>query len=101
VARRHCLTWPSTVTRRALRTARRGASSVPKGPQPLSTMIKGRQTAPTGGGGGAATIVLPRISFIALGLTLLEDEQKFKTRGCVGAHKTPVSYTNMSSNCIK
>jgi hypothetical protein len=34
-------------------------------------------------------------------LVLLEDEQKFKLGGCVGAHKTPISCTNMSSKCIK
>jgi hypothetical protein len=35
-----------------------------------------------------STLVLSPISFIASGLALLEDEQKFKLRGCVGAHKT-------------
>jgi hypothetical protein len=48
--------------------------------------------------------MLPHISCIALGLTLLEDEQKFKLGGCVGefklggcvdAHKTPISCTNI------
>jgi hypothetical protein len=34
-------------------------------------------------------------------LASLEDEQKFTLGGCVGAHKTPVSCTNMSSKCIK
>jgi hypothetical protein len=34
-------------------------------------------------------------------LALLEDEQKFKLGGCVGTHKTSISYTNMSSICIK
>jgi hypothetical protein len=38
--------------------------------------------------------MLPRISYIALGLALLEDEQKFKLRGCVGAHKTLISCAN-------
>jgi hypothetical protein len=36
-----------------------------------------------------STLVLPCISYIASGLALLEDEQKFKLGGCVGAHKTP------------
>jgi hypothetical protein len=35
-------------------------------------------------------LVLPRISCIASGLALLEDEQKFKLGGCVGTHKTPI-----------
>jgi hypothetical protein len=34
-------------------------------------------------------------------LALLEDKQKFKIGGCVGAKKTSISYTNMSSICIK
>jgi hypothetical protein len=34
-------------------------------------------------------------------LALLEDEQKFKLGGCVGTHKTSISYTNMSSIYIK
>jgi hypothetical protein len=38
---------------------------------------------------------------IASGLALLEDEQKFKIRGCVGAHKTLISCTNISSECMK
>jgi hypothetical protein len=45
--------------------------------------------------------VLSQISCIASGLALLEDEQKFKLGGYVGAHKTPISCTNMSSKCIK
>jgi hypothetical protein len=45
--------------------------------------------------------VLSRISCIASGLALLEDEQKFKPRGCVGAHKTSISCANKSSKCIK
>jgi hypothetical protein len=47
------------------------------------------------------THVLPRISGIALGLALLEDEQKFKLGGCVGAHKMSISCTNISSECMK
>jgi hypothetical protein len=35
------------------------------------------------------------------GLALLEDEQKFNLRGCVGAHKTSILYANMSSILIK
>jgi hypothetical protein len=49
----------------------------------------------------ASTIVFSRISYIALGLALLEDEEKFKLGGCVGAHKTPISCANMSSKYIK
>jgi hypothetical protein len=45
--------------------------------------------------------VLSRISCIASGLALLEDEQKFKHGGFVGSHKTSNSCTNMSSKCIK
>jgi hypothetical protein len=48
-----------------------------------------------------STLVLSRISCIASGLALLEDEQKFKLGGCVGAHKTLISCVNMSSKCIK
>jgi hypothetical protein len=48
-----------------------------------------------------STLVLSRISYIALGLALLEDEQKFKLGGCVGAHKTSISCTNMFSKCMK
>jgi hypothetical protein len=44
---------------------------------------------------------LSRISCIALGLALLEDEQKFKLGGYVDAHKTPISSTKMLSKCIK
>jgi hypothetical protein len=32
---------------------------------------------------------------------LLKDEQKFKLGGCVGAHKTSISNTNLLSICIK
>jgi hypothetical protein len=45
--------------------------------------------------------VLSQISCIASGLALLEDEQKFNLGGCAGAYKTPISYANMSSKCIK
>jgi hypothetical protein len=38
-----------------------------------------------------STLVLSQISCIASGLALLEDEQKFKLRGCVGAHKMLIS----------
>jgi hypothetical protein len=48
-----------------------------------------------------STLVLPQIFCIASGLALLEDEQKFKLGRCVGAHKTLISCTNMSSQCIK
>jgi hypothetical protein len=48
-----------------------------------------------------STLVLSHISCIASGLTLLDDEQKFKLGGYVGAHKTPISCINMSSKCIK
>jgi hypothetical protein len=48
-----------------------------------------------------STLVLSRISCIASGLTLPEDEQKFKLRGYVDAHKTSISYANMSSKCMK
>jgi hypothetical protein len=48
-----------------------------------------------------SALVLSRISYIALGFALLKDEQKFKLGGCVGALKTPISCTNMSSKCIK
>jgi hypothetical protein len=44
---------------------------------------------------------LPHISCIASSLALLEDEQKFKVGGCVCAHKTPISCTNISSECMK
>jgi hypothetical protein len=33
-------------------------------------------------------------------LALLEDEQKFKLGGCVGTHKTLISCTNISSECM-
>jgi hypothetical protein len=33
-------------------------------------------------------------------LALLEDEKKFKLGGCVGTHKTSISYINMSSICL-
>jgi hypothetical protein len=42
-----------------------------------------------------------QISCTASGLALLEDEQKFKLRGCVGAHKTSISCANRPSKCIK
>jgi hypothetical protein len=45
--------------------------------------------------------MLPRISCIASGLALLEDEEKFKFGGCVGAHKTPISCANILSECMK
>jgi hypothetical protein len=48
-----------------------------------------------------STFVLSRISCTALLLALLEDEQKFKLEGCVGAHKTSISCASMSSKCIK
>jgi hypothetical protein len=48
-----------------------------------------------------STLVLPRISCIASSLALLEDEQKFKLRGCVGAHKTPILWANISSEYMK
>jgi hypothetical protein len=48
-----------------------------------------------------STLVLPRISYIASGLALLEDKQKFKIGGCVGTHKTLISCANMLSKCIK
>ena len=48
-----------------------------------------------------STLVLPRISCFASGLALLEDEQKFKLGGCVGAHRMSISCTNMSSICIR
>jgi hypothetical protein len=48
-----------------------------------------------------STVELSRISCIASGLALLKDEQKFKHRGCVGAHKMLISCTNMSSKCMK
>jgi hypothetical protein len=47
------------------------------------------------------TLVLSRISSIVSGLALLEDEQKFKLGGCVGAHKTLISCANILSKCIK
>jgi hypothetical protein len=48
-----------------------------------------------------STLVLSRISCIASGLALLEDEQKFKPGGCVGAYKMPISCANISSECMK
>jgi hypothetical protein len=45
--------------------------------------------------------VLSRISSIASGLALLEDEQKFNFRGCADAHKTPILCANILSKCIK
>jgi hypothetical protein len=47
------------------------------------------------------TLVLSRISCIALGLVLLVDEQKSKLGGCVGAHKMLISCANMLSKCMK
>jgi hypothetical protein len=48
-----------------------------------------------------STLVLPRISCIASGLALLEDKQKFKLWGYVGAHKMPILCANISSECMK
>jgi hypothetical protein len=48
-----------------------------------------------------STLVLSQISCIASGLALLEDEQKFKLGGSVGAHKMSISGANMSSKYIK
>jgi hypothetical protein len=48
-----------------------------------------------------STLMLSRISCIASDFALLEEEQKFKLGGCVGAHKTLISCTNMSSKCMK
>jgi hypothetical protein len=48
-----------------------------------------------------STLVLSRISCTASGLALLEDEQKIKLGGCVGAHKMSISCANISSKCIK
>jgi hypothetical protein len=48
-----------------------------------------------------STHVLCQIFCVASGLALLEDEQKFKLGGCVGAHKTSISCTKMSSKCMK
>jgi hypothetical protein len=45
--------------------------------------------------------VLSQISCITSGFALLKDEQKFKVGGCVGAHKTLISCTNMLSKCMK
>jgi hypothetical protein len=45
--------------------------------------------------------VLSQISYIALGLALLKDEQKLKLGGCVDAHKSPISCANMLSKYIK
>jgi hypothetical protein len=44
-----------------------------------------------------STLVLPHISCIVLGLALLEDKQKFKLGGYVGAHKMPISCAIISS----
>jgi hypothetical protein len=46
-------------------------------------------------------LVLPRISYIASGVAFLEFKQKFKLGGCVGAHKTPISFANISTECMK
>jgi hypothetical protein len=40
-------------------------------------------------------LCLSQISYIALGLALLEDEEKFKLPGCVGSHETSFSYANI------
>jgi hypothetical protein len=48
-----------------------------------------------------STLVLSRISCITLGLALLEDEQKFKLGGFVGAHKTLISCANVSNKCME
>jgi hypothetical protein len=48
-----------------------------------------------------STLVLSRITCIASGLALLENEQKFKLGGCVGANKIPISCANISSECMK
>jgi hypothetical protein len=48
-----------------------------------------------------STLVLSQISCNASGLALLENEQKFKLGGCVGAHKTLISCANMLSKCMK
>jgi hypothetical protein len=44
-------------------------------------------------------LVLSQISCIALGLALLEYEQKFVLGGCVGPHKTWISCANISCKC--
>jgi hypothetical protein len=46
-------------------------------------------------------LCLSQVSCIASCLAFLEDEQKFKLGGCVGAHETSISYANMSSICNK
>jgi hypothetical protein len=46
-------------------------------------------------------LCLSQVSYMASGLTLLEDEQKFKLEGCVGSHETLISYANMLSICKK
>jgi hypothetical protein len=45
--------------------------------------------------------VLSRISCIVSGLVVLEDEQKFKLGGCIGAHKMSISCANMLSKCME
>jgi hypothetical protein len=50
---------------------------------------------PFGKSKNGSTLVLSQISCIASGLALLEDEQRFKLGGCVGAHKTPISCASM------
>jgi hypothetical protein len=47
-----------------------------------------------------STLVLSRISCIASGFALLEDKQKFKLGGCVGAHETPVSLPTCRVNVL-
>jgi hypothetical protein len=48
-----------------------------------------------------STLVLSRMSCTALGLALLEDEQKYKIGGCLGAHKTSILCASMLSKYIK
>jgi hypothetical protein len=48
-----------------------------------------------------STLMLSRISCIASGLALLEDEQKFKLGGCIDAPKMLISCVNMSSKCME
>jgi hypothetical protein len=45
--------------------------------------------------------MLSQISYIASGLALLEDDQKFKLWGCVDANKRFILCANMSSKYIK
>jgi hypothetical protein len=48
-----------------------------------------------------STLVLSRISGIALGLTLLKDEQTINLGGCVGTHKMLISCTNISDKYME